>query len=102
MANGILFEGKDLIASLYTDIIIFEAHDSEVSQGQMITSCTGGQEGSAVGLWQWALQPSGSSDMLLSTTFFCRYGANANVPPACPFNACMNGDCSVCADDWKA
>jgi len=64
--------------------------------------CSGdpGAEG-GVGLWQFVVSTSDGNLSTLTNHTVCRYGDLYNVAPACPWNVCANGDCSVCKDDWQ-
>ena len=63
-----------------------------------------GAEGAAggVGLWQFVVQSGDGSVATYTDHTVCRYGDLYNVAPDCPWNACANGDCSVCRDAWAA
>jgi len=65
--------------------------------------CSGdaGAEG-GVGLWQFVVSTSDGSFSTFTNHTVCRYGDLYNVAPACPWNVCANGDCSVCNGDWQA
>ena len=55
-----------------------------------------------VGLGQWDTTSHDAKSRIYSTHTVCRYGELYNVAPQCPWNACLNGDCSKCANDWQA
>lgn len=58
-----------------------------------------------VGLWQFVMQSNDGKSKIRTPHTVCRYGnvkgAEYNQPPACPWNACLNEDCSECASDWN-
>jgi len=64
-------------------------------------SCTGepGPTG-GVGLWQFLVVAGDGTIATYTNHTVCRYGELYNVAPECPWNACDNGDCSACKDDW--
>ena len=65
------------------------------------TTCTAeGNEGS--GFWQWVVRTSDGSVISRDVHTVCKSGPGFNQPPECPWNACVNGDCSVCRDGWSA
>ena len=63
------------------------------------TTCT--TEGaSGAGLWQWVVATSDGAAHSFSWHTVCRTGELSMREPECPFFACLNADCSECADDW--
>ena len=65
--------------------------------------CTGSVGSSGgVGFWQFVVKTHDNASMALTGHTVCRYGSLYNVKPACPWNACSNGDCSECKTDWIA
>ena len=55
-----------------------------------------------VGLWQWVTSTNDMKDSVYSIHTVCRYGENYNTPPVCPWNACLDGECTTCAEGWMA
>ena len=55
-----------------------------------------------VGLYQWVTSSSTGNVKVKSMHTVCRYGANYNSPPACPWNACKDAECTQCTEDWMA
>ena len=54
-------------------------------------------------IWQWVVLPSDSNEGGIRTDkYFDRTGSNRLVPPACPWSACADAECTTCTDDWKA
>ena len=53
-----------------------------------------------VGLWQWVVSSSDEESHVFSVHTICRYGSSYNEPPKCPWNACLDGQCTICASDW--
>lgn len=65
------------------------------------TSCTAeGNEGA--GLWQWVVATEDYAYQALSDHTVCRTGELYNVSPACPWFACIGGDCAECrpVEEW--
>ena len=108
MSEGIEFEGfseSETITQSYSKSIMNDTKNEVVSEiwVEAHVPCEGavGTEG-GVGLWQFVVKNAKTSkDVVLhSVNTVCRYGELHAVPPKCPWNACLNGDCSVCASDW--
>lgn len=55
-----------------------------------------------VALYQWVTSTNDKKDNVYSMHTICRYGVNYNSPPACPWNACADGECTTCTTDWMA
>lgn len=109
MTSGISFKvasESETITSEYSESLTYDAKESmeEDITVEYDISCTGqvGAEG-GVGLWQWVVR-NGSNQFSFTQTkhTVCRYDSLYNVKPACPWNACTNGDCSECKTDWSA
>ena len=63
-------------------------------------SCTAPEEG-GVGIWQWRTKTNDGSSVVFTNHTICRYGLeHYNTPPACPWNACVDLECTICTDDW--
>ena len=54
------------------------------------------------GLWQWIVETEDMSYTARAKHAVCRSGANATTPPACPWDACFDDECTVCNDGWAA
>ena len=54
------------------------------------------------GMYQWVVKTDSGNIKSYSGHTVCRTGANWNQPPACPWFACVNAECTVCHDDWLA
>ena len=67
---------------------------------KLTCSNAGGATGNGVGLWQFVMNSNDRSSTTYTKHTVCRYGDLYNVKPKCPWNACANGDCSVCKEDW--
>ena len=65
-------------------------------------NCKANNVEQGVSIWQWISTSNDQSSKVLTDHTVCRYGDLFNTEPACPYSACANDDCSVCADDWKA
>ena len=87
-------------SDLTTDTTHAMTKDSSID---LYIECTGdsGADG-GVGLWQFVVTTSDGNVSTFTNHTVCRYGDLYNVAPACPWNACANGDCSVCNGDWEA
>lgn len=60
--------------------------------------CTGAKgPAGGVGLWQFVVD-NGDDVFTATKHTICRYGPDAVVAPDCPWNACLNGDCTKCRD----
>jgi len=64
--------------------------------------CTAPEGTSGVGLWQWVVESADRLSKTFTLHSICRYGSNYTQSPECPWNACLNGDCSECSPDWEA
>ena len=63
------------------------------------TSCTAeGQEGT--GLWQWIVRTEDSAIVARGNHTICKTGEGYNVPPRCPWTACVDGQCRQCKAGW--
>ena len=51
-------------------------------------------EGGGVGLWQFMVQSHDGQDLTMTTHTVCRYGADYNTSPKCPWDACLDGSCT--------
>ena len=94
----------DLSATVEGEI----AHDTTQDMSHDVSidltiKCTG-KAGAAggVGLWQFVVENGDESVWTQTNHTVCRYGSLYNESPKCPWNACANGDCSVCEGDWQA
>lgn len=57
---------------------------------EVTLTCTMG-EGYNVGLWQWVVETRSGQSSTKTLHTVCRYGDGLyNVPPACPWNACID------------
>ena len=75
-----------------------EAYSLDISQKVKIVCPDMMQNG--VGLWQFIVASHSGDIKVFSLHTVCRYGNLYNKPPNCPWNACLNADCSGCAFDW--
>ena len=108
MTSGIEFEGateEETISRSYSSTIQKDTEDTytyDVSV-DVTVSCTAQRASDGVGLWQWVVDTNDGTSQLKSLHTVCRYGSGYyNSPPACPWNACSNGECTECATDWIA
>ena len=62
------------------------------------TTCTPKGTDLGSGLWQWIITTEDYSVSAFTPHTVCRTGANAYIPPECPFWDCLNGDCSKCRE----
>lgn len=62
-------------------------------------SCTAdGQEGT--GMWQWVVRTEDSTIFARGNHTICKTGEGYNVPPRCPWTACVDGQCRQCRAGW--
>jgi len=106
MTSGIEFEGiseSQTISEKYSYGITTDtetAYSYNIKETVTI-NCPDKPESEGVGLWQWVTSTNDNKGTVWSLHTVCRYGPGLyNVMPACPWNACLNGDCSQCANDW--
>ena len=64
--------------------------------------CNAEKAADGVGLWQWITTTTDGSSKTYTTHSVCRYGSNYNKSPECPWNACLDGQCTTCDPAWKA
>ena len=94
-----VFSAERTMTAAYSATVMKDTTDSyskDFSVDIHLT-CTGTD---GVGLWQWVTESNDGASRVLSEHSVCRYGADAFTSPDCPWNACLNGDCTECADDW--
>ena len=65
----------------------------------MTIDCSPQQGANGVSLWQWVAASNDEENEVYTELTVC---ASSDKKPACPFSACLKGDCSVCTNDWKA
>ena len=106
--------GIDFVGSGGLEATITDEYANEIIEGVKLrinketqsrySKCDGGQPGQAAALWQFVVSDS-QDDMWVETEHtVCRYGADYNVTPECPFNACdgdWDSNCSKCSNDWE-
>lgn len=105
MSYGMEFAGvseSTTISESYTETI---AHDAEESYTYDVSvdlefTCTGND---GVGLWQWVVDSADGKSGVLTGHTICRYGQdNYSKSPECPWNACLDVECTTCTGDWAA
>ena len=90
---------SETIAASYSSTITRDtksSYDEDYALDVDLT-CTGTD---GVGLWQWVTASADGKSRVLSDHTICRYGADAFTSPKCPWNACLNRDCTECSSDW--
>ena len=94
---------KDTISESYSESMEHDVQDTySANFGIKYTQlCTQDESGGGVGFWQWKTRSFDGKNRVHSKYVLCRYGEHAYVPPACPWAACLNADCTECASDWK-
>ena len=103
MSAGLQF-GNASVSSSYSQEITSDTTqtmETDIS-ASYTTTCTG-QVGSAggVGFWQFVVYSADEFSYVNTQHTVCRYGSLYNKAPACPWNACSNGDCSICEIGWE-
>ena len=91
-------------ASVSTTVAAGLATDVETTYGvdygiENTTTCSATEKAGA-GLYQWVVV---GDDNITAFTWHtvCRTGEDWATPPACPWNACEDAECYICAD-WMA
>ena len=65
--------------------------------------CGNNDDGSEMyGLWQWVVSTGDESWVANTKHVVCRMDTNATTPPACPWDACVDAQCTQCYDGWSA
>ena len=101
--NFYMVRAGEGISDTYTDEIIDDAKSTYSMNVDEVVNveCSAKPQGDdGVGLWQWVVTSEDQESSVLSVHTVCRYGTDYNKPPKCPWNACLNGECTVCASDW--
>ena len=76
---------------------------TELSTVESITyPCDNAPAGEMNGLWQWIVETEDGSYTARSNHAVCRTESNALTPPACPWDACIDAECTECKDGWSA
>ena len=106
MSAGIEFLGigasTDISAAFETGIVVDTQEEFSASVDVTYNiSCSEGQVGDGVGLWQFVVESSDKSVITRTDHTVCRYGELYNKSPNSPWNACANGDCSECVNGWE-
>ena len=105
MESGIEFEmlsAKETLSAAYHNEVMTDtttAMSKDISISWPIT-CSEKKAQGGVGLWQFFVQTSDGVSKAFTTHTVCRYGKNYNTPPACPWNACKDTECTHCKDGW--
>lgn len=64
-----------------------------------VTKCTTfGNDGA--GIYQWVVATADGTARSFTSHTICREGDLSLSEPECPYFACLNADCSECADNW--
>lgn len=63
--------------------------------------CTQQGDKLGVGLWQWVTMSADGKSKTRTRHTVCRYGDNYDSSPKCPWNACIDGECTTCDPAWK-
>ena len=84
-------------ATLMNDVQTTYSADFSISH---TLTCTAPEEG-GVGFWQWKTKAFDGTSIVLTNHTLCRYGLDHYAtPPECPWNACLDLECTQCATDW--
>ena len=66
-------------------------------------SCGSNDDNSEMyGLYQWVVSTEDNSFTAKTNHAVCRTDSNALTPPACPWDACVDAECTICKNDWIA
>ena len=109
MEFGYEFEGvsdKETISTSFSTTLSKDVQDTYgMTYGlstTIVCSSEAGDPDGGVGLWQWVSQASDGSASAFSLKTICRYGSGHwNTPPACPWNACSDVECTECYPGWN-
>ena len=88
------------ISGEYSWGLVQTAEETYTESTQTTTELTCGDGVQQSGLWQWVIETSDGNSKARTAITVCKTGDKWQVPPACPFNACTNDDCTECAADW--
>ena len=74
------------------------------TETEKITYTCGSNEDNSemYGLWQWVVKTEDNSFIAKTNHAVCRTDSNALTPPACPWDACEDAECTICKNDWIA
>ena len=74
---------------------------TQIAGSEKIELKCGEDDGQGHGLWQWKVRTEDGSIITHSRNAVCRHGSNYNSPPNCPWNACADGECTLCSWGWQ-
>ena len=94
---------NESISESYSDTITTDTKNtySYNFQDTVTIPCDSQKAADGVGLWQYIVTTADGTGATWTTHTVCRYGANYNVEPACPWNACDDGECTTCKSGWN-
>ena len=99
---GIGTESTKISASVTSSIITTTSTALTYTVGQKTSfSCTGESTTQNVAIWQWVTESNDGLFAALSNEMMCRFGADFDNEPPCPFGSCIDDTCDTC-EDWKA
>ena len=75
---------------------------TQIATTEQIQLQCGENDDQGHGLWQWVVRTADNSIMTHSRAAVCRHGANFNKSPSCPWNACIDGECTQCQSGWHS
>ena len=104
MEVGMEFGGVGESETISEEYTVAIAQDTESAYSydisvDLLLTCTGTE---GVGLWQYVTESRDGKSRVLTTHTVCRYGANYNSSPACPWMACLDLECTQCKGDWSS
>jgi len=51
-------------------------------------------------MYQWVVGTRDAKYQTFTWHTVCRTGADFNIPPECPYGACLDAECKECKEDW--
>ena len=97
------FSSKTKISKTYTTTLTQSTTQTFTqSAEQTITvGCGGETDGQNFGIFQWVTESSDAVARAYTALTICRHGDGLwNLPPSCPYTACIDSMCTQCAVDW--
>ena len=86
---------------MYAEEIIDDAkstYSMDVDQ-TVDVDCSAYPDSDVITLWQWVVTSNDGESSVLTVHTVCR---DYNKAPECPWNACLDNACIICASDWMA
>ena len=93
---GITFNDKKLKTTYKDQVENSTNYDMEKSWNTDSISCQTAATGTPAGVGIYQYQVDNNGGYVSTYHAICRYGDNAATAPACPWNACMDSQCTTC------